>query len=95
MAPGMGRLVGIVLLVLGIYVGVTVATEGVDPLFGGLLASPSRDGAHAAAAPEASASSEPAWGEPAAAEPPRPITTRVRDRVQSAVDERAERLGEY
>jgi len=35
----MGRLLAIVLFVVGVYVAATVATEGVDGAFGGLFAS--------------------------------------------------------
>ena len=39
----MGKLFGIILLVLGIWLGVEVFTEGVDGAFGGIFASGSAD----------------------------------------------------
>jgi hypothetical protein len=34
----LGRLVGLILFVLAIYVGITIYTEGVDGAFGGIFA---------------------------------------------------------
>jgi hypothetical protein len=90
----MARLIGIPLMLLGIYVGLTVYTEGADHAFGGLLAGASGDAAEDAAAVTAGVSPS-APSQQAAPAARQPITVRVRDRVQGAVDERADRLDSY
>ena len=67
----MGKIYGIVLIVVGIWVGMTIYTEGLDHAFGGVF---TKLGA------------EPAGRDV------RPPTERIRDRVQSATDERTERI---
>ncbi len=85
----MARLIGIVLFVAGVYFAVTAATEDAD-------------GA-SASDPQVAAENPRGFGdEPAQAErregtagaPSRgSVTSRVRERVQGAIDERTERLG--
>jgi hypothetical protein len=82
----MGRLLAIVLFVLGVYAAATVATEGVDGAFGGLFA-----GEEPIAAPSGPRDSQAAPGNAFA---PQPVTRRVHDKVQGLVDDRAERAGE-
>jgi hypothetical protein len=86
----MARLVGFILMLVAIYLGVVVYTEGTDRAFGGLFASAEEAPVEAEEGPAATAiEDERAPGTPA----PSAITSRVRDRVQSAVDERSDRIG--
>lgn len=39
----MGRLIGLILMLIAIYVGISLYTEGTDHAFGGILASPASD----------------------------------------------------
>lgn len=79
----MGRLIGLVLFVVAVYVAIQAATG--DDAAAPELASDT----------EASAQASPEY-EAAPRTPARkPVTARVRDKVQGAVDERAERIGEY
>ena len=67
----MGKIYGIALIVVGIWVGMTIFTEGLDNAFGGIF---TKIGA-----------------EPVGRDVRAP-TERIRDRVQSAADERTERI---
>ena len=90
MATPMARLIAVVLMLVAIYVGLTVYTEGADRALGGLFAG---------AAPElsdAAATDTEEWspGEPAAPSARVPITQRVREKAQGAVDDRFQRTAE-
>ena len=79
----MGRLLGLVLFVIAIYVGVTVLTEGTDRAFGGIFSGFGAD------------SSDPAAAGPHATEPDRsslPITERVGERWRDYLDTPARRV---
>ncbi len=67
----MGKIYGIVLLVVGIWVGMTIYTEGLDNAFGGVFSK---------------------LGGESVGRDVRPPTERIRERVQSAADERTERI---
>jgi len=85
----MARLIGLVLMILGIYLGVSIYTDGTDALLGRLSGSEeaaSRDSV-AAEALDDPAASEQLSGRAA----PSAITSRVRDRVTSALEEGAHR----
>ncbi len=96
----MARLVGFVLLVLGVYLGASIATQGVDATLAPLLGRED-------AATEADAEpdeTDAASAEAAAAQPqrahraagqaaPSAITSRVRERVNGAIAEGARRHG--
>jgi hypothetical protein len=80
----MGRLIGLVLFVVAVYVAIQAATGGDEtsaPESAGELAE------DAGAFPERE--------EAPRAAPRKPVTARVRDKVQGAVDDRTERIGEY
>ncbi len=47
----MGKIFGILLIVVGVWVGITVFTEGTDRAFGGLFASGAADSAPEAGEP--------------------------------------------
>ena len=47
----MGKIFGILLMVIGIWAGITVYTEGVDAAFGGLFAGARREAADASGRP--------------------------------------------
>lgn len=93
----MARLVGLILMLVGIYLGVVVYTEGADAAFGGIFASADEadfeDGASTLddAEQQETAAREPE--RPAGAPTRMPITSRVREKVQRTMDERAERIG--
>ena len=84
----MGRVFALLLMIVGIYVGITVYTEGTDRAFGGLFAGAGEDSSDTALGDDAEA-----WGE-ASAPAPVPITQRVRAKVQGEVDERYRRSAE-
>jgi hypothetical protein len=86
----MARLVGFVLLVLGVYLGASIATQGVDetlaPLLGREESAGEDDAASSSPAPRAA---RRAAGQAA----PSAVTSRVRDRVTGALAEGARRHG--
>ena len=82
----MERFIGLVLFVAAIYVAATVATEGLDHAFGGLLA-----GETQAVADDVADSNRS--GESAPLRPRNPITERVRIQVQGDVDDYSARVG--
>ena len=86
----MARLIAVVLMLVGIYVGLTVYTEGSDRAFGGLLAGATSEASDAAATDTDEWSPE----EPAAPSARVPITQRVREKAQGAVDARFQRTAE-
>lgn len=47
----MGKIFGILLIVVGLWVGITIFTEGTDAAFGGLFAEGSKQTAQASGAP--------------------------------------------
>jgi hypothetical protein len=85
----MGRLFGLLLIVLGIYLGITVYEKGVDAVFGGVFA-----GSRASAPPalDSDGAGAPA---PTARRPgtvsPSAITQRVRQRVTEDIQQGARR----
>jgi hypothetical protein len=79
----LGRLLGLVLFVIAIYVGVTVLTEGTDRAFGGIFSSFGAD------------SPDPGVADPHATEPGRsslPVTERVEERWRDYLDTPARRV---
>jgi len=82
----MERFIGLVLFVAAIWVAATVATEGLDQAFGGIFAGESRVASGAADASTGGDAGD-------ATSRRRPITERVRDRVQADVDAYSERVG--
>ena len=79
----MGRLVGLVLFVLALYIGVTIYTEGTDHAFGGVFSWLGAD------------SPDPSAANPYATEPSRgstPITDRVEEKWRNYLDAPARRL---
>lgn len=83
---GMERFFGLLLFITAIYLFATVATEGLDHAFGGVFAGDAQ-----MAAEEGAQTQSP---DVAAVSPSRqPVTERVRDRVQGAVDEYSGRIG--
>jgi hypothetical protein len=73
----LGRLLGLILFVIAIYVGLTIYTEGTDRAFGGIFA---ESGSH---------SPDPSAADPYATEPSRsstPITERVEERWRDYLD---------
>lgn len=91
----MARLVGFVLLVLGVYLGASIATQGVDATLAPLLG---REDAAAAAgadetAAEATAPPTQRARRPAGQAAPSAITSRVRERVTGAIAEGTRRHG--
>jgi hypothetical protein len=84
----LARIFGLLLIVAGIYLGVTVYQEGVDGAFGGVFA---RSGASAPAeAGGDSGDAAPAPRRPGTVSPGA-VTQRVRERVTRAVQEGARR----
>lgn len=79
----MQKLMGIVLMVVGIWVGIEIYTQGIDGAFGGIFAS-SRG-----AGEQTTLSTQPTT-------PPdnRTVVRRAGDRVQSHMDEGAARIEE-
>jgi hypothetical protein len=79
----MAKLVGLILMIVGIYLGLVVYGEG--------MGSPREE---SDAREQATAQAlDAALGEAAAgASAPAPVTTRVRDRVQGTMDDRARRI---
>ena len=84
--PCMERLFGLVLCIAAIYIGATVASEGLDHAFGGLFAGDVPIAVETAAQVDG-------LDDGAAAPVRRPVTERVRDRVQGDVDEYSARIG--
>jgi hypothetical protein len=88
----MGKMFGILLVILAIWVGLTVYDKGVDRAFGGLFAGSKKEAPHRVATtrvePDASVSDEP---EERAR--PAPITERVRERVTGSMEQGARRAG--
>ena len=84
----MGKVFGLILMVVAIYVGLTYYTEGMDEATPGEPAAIANEPARAAA-PSGNASSSRRPSIAGSRRPP--ITQRVRTRVQSAVDEGARR----
>ena len=82
----MERFIGLVLIVAAIYVVATVATQGLDPVFGGPFAG--EPPTVAGEVEQADSSSESA-----APSSRRPITDRVRIQVQGDVDQYSARVG--
>lgn len=85
-APCMERFFGLALIIAAIYIGATVATEGLDHAFGGLFAG------DVPIAVEAAAQADDLDGG-AVAPIRRPVTERVRVEVQGDVDEYSARVG--
>jgi hypothetical protein len=88
----MARLVGFILLVLGVWLGASIYTEGSQRVLGDLLGwesetPSSQDAGGVSALPERGAPQAPGQAAPTA------ITSRVRERVTSAVAEGARRHG--
>ena len=81
----MARLFALVLMLVGIYVGLTVYTEGADGVFGGIFAGAKDE------APDAAASDTEEWMPEAPSSARVPPTERVREKAQGAVDDRYER----
>ncbi len=73
----MGRIFGLILFVTAIYIAVTLYSEGVEGAFGGILA------------PAGQSASEAEEGGP---RPAKPITQRVRERVEEDLRMGARRL---
>ena len=84
--PCMERFFGLLLFIAAIYIGATVATEGLGHAFGGLFAGD---------VPIALETATQGDGLDGGAVAParRPVTERVRDRVQGDVDEYSARIG--
>ncbi len=84
--PCMERFFGLLLFIAAIYIGATVATEGLDHAFGGLFAGD---------VPIAIETATQGEGFDGGAVAPvrRPVTERVRERVQGDVDDYSARVG--
>ncbi len=85
----MGRVFGLLLIVLGIYLGVTVYEKGVDAAFGGVFAR-SRPETAPGAATDAAGDAPTSARRPGTVSPGA-VTQRVRQRVTGAIQEGARR----
>ncbi len=88
----MARLIGLLLMIAGIFLGISIYTEGTERTFAGLLGS---DGAEPQVEEEARAGVAPE-GErprPSGRAAPSAITSRVRERVTDAISEGTRRHG--
>ena len=82
----MERFFGLLLFIAAIYIGATVATEGLDHAFGGLFAGDVPIAVETAAQVDGVDGGD-------VAPVRRPVTERVRDQVQGDVDEYSARVG--
>jgi hypothetical protein len=89
----MGKVFGIVLFVLAIWVGLTVYDQGVDRAFGGLFAGSKQEAPHRVAATTPAAPDDSESDEPEGSARPAPITERVRERVTGSMEQGARRAG--
>lgn len=83
----MQKLIGIIIIVIGIWVGIEVYTQGVDGAFGGIFASlgGGGDAPSQASQPDAAPSAPKAHSS---------VVQRAGDRVQGHIDQGEERINE-
>lgn len=89
----MGKAFGLILMLISLYIGMTIYTEGIEAAFGGIFAP--IDSMNDAEAPSALGLTPAAQEADAPRERVRrvPITEQVRDRVTGYVEEGARRRG--